>query len=705
VEETMAKKKKPKAKHTLLIVTESPFIKTGLGHVRRTFAHLASRCGQFDNIILVGYSHPKQISEETEVDLPKGIKVILEESSNTMCGLTLVPALLFEHTSGRNRIYVITVGDPWNFMYMEAFAGHNNVVWMPYVAVESNFPSSPVTAKPIPDASVSLPVLYRKADVPIAYSEEGMRVINESGVQCDDYLYHLVDSRKVITCGRTQESMSSIKMIRQVMGPNTKLIGIVCANSYRKGLDLIMQTLKILIEEYNDDVVALFHTPRGEGKDKTMYIEHLATEYGVPIIIAEDIITKQCFDSGPVTILGYTDEQLDGIYRSLDVYISMARAEGFGIPVVEAAMRGVYTIVPDCGTTGEIGRKIVLDLIESESGMASANNTNQTYFQPKPESAAKLIHKRITKPEKKQYQLYDFELNHEGVMDKFKEIVLKGKNLRKANKNIQLLFASTHMVDTTPGTYTVNSCKCGVNAGSSLTSLIDFYKGYNIDMSIGLVSADARINQIYSNMFKQALDFVSDSVRNICVASWVFPITETESLKTTDVMPDTLELVLRKRTYYTKHQVQETEDPGVLIVVVDHVKSGMIAALIDSNKTIFEKYNVYFTVVESISSVTVLSNVACQHLIAAGARFIDIEDIQEGQFEYSILPYMITNDLPGQFILNKVKSFTKERVIVNSLIPGYIQEESIVNMCNDHTVANLYGEWHVLDQIIKVPVK
>lgn len=115
-------------------------------------------------------------------------------------------------------------------------------------------------------------------------------------------------------------------------------IGTVAQVSHRKGIDILMETARLLLRE-RDDLVWLIAGPVGVGEE----------EFGsrVQALAAEPEL------KGRVRFLGARSDIPDFL-ASLDLLVHAARAEPFGIALIEAMAAGVPVIAGNVGGIPEI---------------------------------------------------------------------------------------------------------------------------------------------------------------------------------------------------------------------------------------------------------------------------------------------------------------------------------------------------------------
>jgi len=207
-------------------------------------------------------------------------------------------------------------------------------------------PIIPVDHDPIPP-----PVLApaRKAYKPVAMSRFGQRQLELNGVN-STYIPHGVDtslftpSLDKVDAGKHLHDIS-VPLVQRKEEPwpeDVFIIGKVAANkdTKRKGFDVDAQALRIFFDNNPDakkDARVFMHTlPRFPGG---MNIDHWYDLCGVSqyVRVIDEFFWYQ----------GLTYPDMAKLYSGFDVLLNASRAEGFGIPIIEAASTGVPTIATD----------------------------------------------------------------------------------------------------------------------------------------------------------------------------------------------------------------------------------------------------------------------------------------------------------------------------------------------------------------------
>ena len=204
-------------------------------------------------------------------------------------------------------------------------------------------PIIPVDHDPIPAPTL---VPARKAYKPVAMSRFGQRQLENNGVNAT-YIPHGVDTQ---TFQPSTDKVASRQHLQDISVPIVAgktepwpdecfVIGKVAANkdTKRKGFDKDALALNIFFENNPDarkDTRVFMHTmPRFPGG---FNVDHWYDICGVSQYtkVIDEFFWWQ----------GLTPEDMAKLYGGFDVLLNASRAEGFGIPIIEAAACGVPSI-------------------------------------------------------------------------------------------------------------------------------------------------------------------------------------------------------------------------------------------------------------------------------------------------------------------------------------------------------------------------
>ena len=206
--------------------------------------------------------------------------------------------------------------------------------WVPIIPIDHD-PIPPPTLAPASKA-------YR----PVAMSRFGLKQLEHNGISAT-YIPHGVDTN---IFKPTEDKNASVRYLHDVSVPivpgkelpwddDCFVIGKVAANkdTKRKGYDIDAQALRIFFDNNPDamkDTRVFLHTlPRFPGG---FNIDHWYELCGVSQYtrVIDEFFWYQ----------GITYEDMAKLYAGFDILLNASRAEGFGIPIIEAASSGVPAI-------------------------------------------------------------------------------------------------------------------------------------------------------------------------------------------------------------------------------------------------------------------------------------------------------------------------------------------------------------------------
>lgn len=203
---------------------------------------------------------------------------------------------------------------------------------------------------------------YSRADACFSYSDWGGKVLQDQSGGKINYLGSAPPS-----ANKAYKPVKDKKEHKKTLGldPNCKIIGTVMRNQRRKLFPDLFKAFKIYLDKTGDNNTYLYcHTSY---PDLGWDIPELLLEHGVssrvlftylcpetkkpfPSLFKGAVIQSPFSGKWGATMSsvknGVSYEELSKIYNLFDVYTQYACAEGFGLPMVEAAACGV----PVCGT-------------------------------------------------------------------------------------------------------------------------------------------------------------------------------------------------------------------------------------------------------------------------------------------------------------------------------------------------------------------
>ena len=198
----------------------------------------------------------------------------------------------------------------------------------------------PVDANPLGEGDVT--VLREGRGVPIAMSRFGERVLAAEGADPVLYVPHGVDT-DVFSPGDPSLYRDSVPEI----GPDTFVIGMCGMNRdpQRKGFAEQLLAFSRFHVRHPDSVMSLHTVPVAPTPATNLH--GLAARLGISAVVT--FPEPYLYDTGMIT-----REQLATWYNGLDVLSACSYAEGFGLPLIEAAACGVPVITTDGSSMSEL---------------------------------------------------------------------------------------------------------------------------------------------------------------------------------------------------------------------------------------------------------------------------------------------------------------------------------------------------------------
>jgi glycosyltransferase involved in cell wall biosynthesis len=202
---------------------------------------------------------------------------------------------------------------------------------------------TPIDHAPVPPAVAEW---SKKPNVtPLAMSKFGQKELQDKGIDAI-YIPHSVDTkiftRKEKIANKSIEEYMGFGNDRFVVGMNAanKSAGIV----HRKAFGENLMAFSIFVKKHPDAVLYIHTDPVSPHGWNLMSLGHIL---GIP---ADNMAFVD-----PVSYrFGINQEDLAGIYSSMDVLLATSYGEGFGVPTVEAQACGVPVIVSDFAASSEL---------------------------------------------------------------------------------------------------------------------------------------------------------------------------------------------------------------------------------------------------------------------------------------------------------------------------------------------------------------
>lgn len=169
-------------------------------------------------------------------------------------------------------------------------------------------------------------------DLVITYTEFGKKQLELAGYTKEvKVIPHGVDTTTFKPLDKAE--------VKKTMGidPNTFVVLNVSRNQPRKRLDLFFYIFAEWIKKYNVTNARVYYhgAIRDVGIDIMQWCEYLGIQD--KLIISSPSLTAN---------RGLTDEHMNMVYNSADVFFTTTAAEGWGLPIAEAMATGVATLLP-----------------------------------------------------------------------------------------------------------------------------------------------------------------------------------------------------------------------------------------------------------------------------------------------------------------------------------------------------------------------
>ena len=230
---------------------------------------------------------------------------------------------------------VFTFGDIWTLEFVYQAKIRHSFRWLAYLPVEGK--DIPKIYRINDGQALDLQVMLDTIDYKVAYSQFGKTEL-EKLTDIDTYIYHGVDTNifQPLKIDRDEFFRSNGSYT------NPKTFLFIGDNQLRKGIDLLIEAWEKYIKVCPNSLLILY----------TQKI----SQWGWDL---SKLITEKKLDKSILFIEGYnktqgkTDNELAYLYNVADCYISAARAEGFGMPILEAMSCGIPVIAPNFATPAE----------------------------------------------------------------------------------------------------------------------------------------------------------------------------------------------------------------------------------------------------------------------------------------------------------------------------------------------------------------
>ena len=185
---------------------------------------------------------------------------------------------------------------------------------------------------------------FKNVSTRIAISKFGYDFLNFHGVEVDDYIYNIIDTKKFYPIKPDAEELKIFKKKNAYWyKDNIKVLLFVGRPNWRKRLLHMFAILKELINRGREDIRLFLHTSLDDPA-RTVNLRELIDSHGLRNYI---ITTPMAWDRG------ISKDDLRIFYNIADIYIAPHGGEGFGMPIGESMACGTPFIASDLTTTKE----------------------------------------------------------------------------------------------------------------------------------------------------------------------------------------------------------------------------------------------------------------------------------------------------------------------------------------------------------------
>jgi len=257
---------------------------------------------------------------------------------------------------------VLLLGDPWFYegiSVIRAIFGHRVAFHMYCPSESEHFPTIVENANGVLSKNCDINHVLSNIDNVIAYSKTGMKAINElPDAKSNSFVYHWTNIPTV--------EPQPIKELDEILQQYDNIIGIIGRNIVRKGTDLLYDLTKYI----PDNTAILAHVPKHDTHGWSFdLIEHFVSDDAKKRVIFTEDYVRGLYYKRHGNILrrsmksGLPQAKMEWLYKQMDIYICLSRAEGFGFPIIESMIRKVPVVSNDYATPGEIVRQTETDAL------------------------------------------------------------------------------------------------------------------------------------------------------------------------------------------------------------------------------------------------------------------------------------------------------------------------------------------------------
>lgn len=321
----------------ILVMTDSPFVPSGLGKVGKNIA-LGLKRHNHDVAYLAWFHHPDIPQERLD-----GIQVWF--TNDSLYGAEILDRIV-------NRFQpdvLLTVGDLWNLSYIyngEACKTRRWFQWCSYIAVDGEPLNGGLPPGLVP--------IVNDIDIPVAYTNYAKKSISKSSNDDEtrsrlDVIYHGVDTN--LFKPTSHERRMSIRRSYGIRDDQFVFL-TVSRNQSRKNIPELFRAWKIFADRPQNKNRAMFWPHMTFTDTAGWNIDHLFDVIGLKQ--SEEIMFYQSIAKSPHAMLLMPEEELATLYQIADCFILIS-GEGFGLPTFEAMATGLPCILLDYAASSELG--------------------------------------------------------------------------------------------------------------------------------------------------------------------------------------------------------------------------------------------------------------------------------------------------------------------------------------------------------------
>jgi glycosyltransferase involved in cell wall biosynthesis len=354
----------------IMIMTDSPFIPSGMGRVGRELAvGLAARGHE---VGYLGWWHRADITP----NLPHNIQFWW--TNNSQYGADIFDQIVMKFQPE----IVITIGDFWFLWYIDdphACKTRKTFQWCSYIPVDGE----PMCGGLPPDVIPSIEGI----DLPVAYTDYARKAVMKSVRDQEtrnriEVIYHGVDTKTFKPIDPAER-----RKIREQYGINEKFVFLtVSRNQTRKNIPDLFRAWKIFSEMPDVKGNAslwphmYFSDSAGWQIDNLMHVLGLNNS---SIIYFENVA------HGRSEMHLLPDEELAKLYQVADAFILIS-GEGFGLPIFEAMATRLPCILLNHSAPAELGADGRAHLVNWKESWTGLHLTQRPVVDPEDIAAAML---------------------------------------------------------------------------------------------------------------------------------------------------------------------------------------------------------------------------------------------------------------------------------------------------------------------------